>query len=266
MAMLVWPSTTWGGRCSSTDRSRTLTKRRASPCRWYPRTFTGKWSFTLNAPREGYVGGSISPGSASGSAAKGISSCAPRPGNMCSWESRWSVSSMSPKPAVLRAIAIGDYRSACNRRFTRCTCWSKWPRALSPGINDFYRTRCADNWPQQWRDTHGHGSMTDWYQLTNTPRFELPGQDFRGLFEKPLSFRRAAADYPSVSIRMIENYCRCVPCRRATPEGCSTSCASAPGLARPGDGLREFESDRADMHTFDRILAEEGTAHDCAIA
>ncbi len=56
---------------------------------------------------------------------------------------------------------------------------------------------------ETWVD---HGAMP---VIGQSQTFELPGQDFRGLFQGPLAaFRQAAADYPSVAIHMIRNYRR----------------------------------------------------------
>ena len=138
-------------------------------------------------------------------------------------------------------------------------------RALSPGINDFYTAlACAD---QLAAAMAGHArtwvddGLVPAYE--HAPRFELPGQDFRGLFEKPLKgFRQAAADYPSVSIRMIENYCRLCALLEARncPEGMLAflrQCAR--DLRDQAMACAQFESDRADIaQAFDRMLAEEG--------
>lgn len=86
-------------------------------------------------------------------------------------------------------------------------------RALSPAINDFYTALAvADNLAV----TMAHQSAI-WIPdecvpaYRDEPRFELPGQDFRGLFEDPMNaFRQAAAAYPSVTIRMINNYKRLI--------------------------------------------------------
>ncbi len=83
------------------------------------------------------------------------------------------------------------------------------------------------------------------------PRFELPGQDFRGLFEEPLkAFRQSASDYPTVAIRMIDNYARLAVLldSRQVPAGLLAflqTCASDlhdEALARTG-----FAADREDI-------------------
>ncbi|MCP9222225.1 DUF2254 domain-containing protein [Erythrobacter sp. LQ02-29] len=82
-------------------------------------------------------------------------------------------------------------------------------RALSPAVNDFYTAlACADRMSEV---ILSHAN--NWVEpgevaaYAREPRFELPGQDFVGLFDDPLNaFRQAAAAYPSVSIRLIENF------------------------------------------------------------
>ena len=84
-------------------------------------------------------------------------------------------------------------------------------RALSPAVNDFYTAiTAADDLAAAMAH---HAPL--WIAEDKTagyepaPRIELPGQDFRGLFEDPLAaFRQSAADYPPVAIRMIDNYAR----------------------------------------------------------
>ncbi|RJY09179.1 DUF2254 family protein [Aurantiacibacter aquimixticola] len=84
-------------------------------------------------------------------------------------------------------------------------------RALSPAINDFYTAiTCADKLVDAML-----GQTKNWVDAGKVgcakqhPRFELPGQDFRSLFEDPMhAFRQAACTYPSVTIRMIQNYSR----------------------------------------------------------
>ncbi len=84
-------------------------------------------------------------------------------------------------------------------------------RALSPAINDFYTALAVADALAEVMIGHeaiwvDEGEMP---VLRQAPRFELPGHDFRGLFQNPLAaFRQAAADYPSVAIRMIGNYHR----------------------------------------------------------
>ncbi|WBY17464.1 DUF2254 domain-containing protein [Erythrobacteraceae bacterium WH01K] len=113
---------------------------------------------------------------------------------------------------VKSAIAIGPYRSDAQGPVFRIRLLAEIAaRALSPAINDFYTAiACADklaavmesqvdSWIDDDRDP----------ALKGCPELVLLGQDFRGLFEDPMSaFRQAACQYPSVSIRMIDNYAR----------------------------------------------------------
>ncbi|GMN13753.1 DUF2254 family protein [Altererythrobacter sp. MTPC7] len=116
------------------------------------------------------------------------------------------------KNQVKSAIAIGPYRSDAQGPVFRIRLLVEIAaRALSPAINDFYTAiACADklaavmesqvdSWIDDDRDP----------ALKGCPELVLLGQDFRGLFEDPMSaFRQAACQYPSVSIRMIDNYGR----------------------------------------------------------
>ena len=84
-------------------------------------------------------------------------------------------------------------------------------RALSPAINDFYTAiTCADKLASIMRSQADTWVAPDAEPALECDRhIELPGQDFRGLFDDPLSaFRQAACQYPSVTIRMIGNYGR----------------------------------------------------------
>ena len=230
--------------------------------------FTGKWSFTLNAPREGYVEGIDLARLCKRLGSEGhIRLCAAPGQHVLMGEPlvRFEHEPETTKP-VLRAIAIGDYRSSVQSTVYQVRLLVEVAaRALSPGINDFYTAlACAD---QLAAAMAGHArtwvddGLVPAYE--HAPRFELPGQDFRGLFEKPLKgFRQAAADYPSVSIRMIENYCRLCALLEARncPEGMLAflrQCAR--DLRDQAMACAQFESDRADIaQAFGRMLAEEG--------
>ncbi|MXP24554.1 DUF2254 domain-containing protein [Altererythrobacter indicus] len=115
---------------------------------------------------------------------------------------------------AIKCIAIGDYRSnGQGPVFEIRLLVEIAARALSPGINDFYTALTsvdaltdamagqADNWVDEGLTPH-HAEIS---------HFELPGQDFAGLFAAPLAqLRQAAADYPAVSVRMIDNYTRLI--------------------------------------------------------
>lgn len=175
----------------------------------------GKWQTTLTSPREGYIEGidldgvrrelKMTDGKVRFSAAPGE--------HVLKGEALVRFENSPPdEQAILRAIPIGDFRSGVQSTVYQVRLLVEVAaRALSPGINDFYSAMaCAD---QLAAAISGHaatwvedGKIAVW---AKEPRFELPGQDFRGLFDAPLkAFRQAAADYPSVSIRMIENYAR----------------------------------------------------------
>jgi len=177
--------------------------------------FDGPWSYVLSTPREGYVEGvdlarlrELVPDHC-----QAIRICAPPGSHVLDGE---PIALFASRPddvdAIGKAIAIGDFRSGVQSTvFEVRLLVEVAARALSPGINDFYTAlACADRLAAamagqavNWVD---EGQASCW---ADDPRFELPGQDFRGLFDAPLDqFRQAAADYPSVSIRMIENYGR----------------------------------------------------------
>ncbi|MDG6077832.1 DUF2254 domain-containing protein [Erythrobacter litoralis] len=86
-------------------------------------------------------------------------------------------------------------------------------RAMSPAVNDFWTAMVAADAICEVLQGH-RGNWIDELQIPvrcGKRAIELPGQDFRGLFEDPLAeFRQAAADYPSVSIRMIGNIARMI--------------------------------------------------------
>ena len=114
--------------------------------------------------------------------------------------------------AVCRNIPIGRFRgdeegSAFHiRLLVEIAC-----RALSPAINDLYTAlacadRIADAMQGHERLWVPHGQVA---KSVDDARIELPGMDFRGLYDNPTkALRQAAADYPAMAIRLIENYGR----------------------------------------------------------
>ena len=84
-------------------------------------------------------------------------------------------------------------------------------RALSPAINDLYTgLACADRLADAMQ---GHlGLWVDEGEVavsTKDRRIEMPGLDFRGLYDNPTkALRQGAASYPAMAIRLIENYAR----------------------------------------------------------
>lgn len=116
--------------------------------------------------------------------------------------------------AILRCVPIGPYRSDSQGTVFQVRLLVEIAaRALSPAVNDFYTAiAAADNLAVAMADHASIWVSADRVTVLNEePRFELPGQDFRGLFQDPMNaFRQAACDYPSVTIRMINNYKRLI--------------------------------------------------------
>ena len=126
--------------------------------------------------------------------------------------------------AVLRAIPIGKFRSNTQGAVFQIRLLVEIAaRALSPAVNDFYTalaavdalTEVASGHCENWIDDDSTPVSLEYPSIT------LPGQDFRGLFEDPLAaLRQAAADYPSVSLRILGNLKRLI----------RLHCSDAPGL------------------------------------
>lgn len=177
--------------------------------------YGGEWTHAIAAPRAGYIQ-SIDlahaakaldrhPGKVRFCAAPGHFVLEGEP--LVLFENR----PPEDKP-VLSAIPIGEYRSSVQSTVYQVRLLVEVAaRALSQGINDFYTAlACAD---QIAAAISGHaGTWVDDGQVAvdaENLRFELPGQDFRGLFEGPLkALRQSASSHPAVTIRMIENYAR----------------------------------------------------------
>ncbi|GAB5352896.1 DUF2254 family protein [Qipengyuania sp. 483] len=224
-----------------------------------PQTQTD-WADTVKAPRNGYIEGvelkRLSKALASGSESR----LEVAPGqHVLKGQTLLSCQSQCENPkAVLRAIPIGKFRSNTQGAVFQIRLLVEIAaRALSPAVNDFYTalaavdalTEVASGHCRNWVDEGNVPVSLDY------PSIALPGQDFRGLFEDPLAaLRQAAADYPSVSIRIIGNVQRLV----------RLHCSHAPGLVV---FLVEYASElhqqaRArceidmDRDTLDRRLAE----------
>ena len=79
----------------------------------------------------------------------------------------------------------------------------------------------------------------------------MEGQDFRSLFEDPLNaFRQAACQYPSVAIRMIDNYARIARRQRinGAPDGLIELIGRlASELAGHARSVAQFEGDAEDI-------------------
>ncbi len=175
----------------------------------------GEWAYALPAPREGYVEGldlarlrTLLP-----DGCEAIRICAAPGSHVLEGEPiALFASRLENLDRIRKTIAIGSFRSGAQSTVFEVRLLVEIAaRALSPGINDFYTAlSCADRLARAIAGQAGNwveeNAMPCWREDS---RFELPGQDLRGLFDKPLAgFRQAAADYPSVSIRMIENYGR----------------------------------------------------------
>ena len=163
------------------------------------------------------------------------------------------------------AIAIGDYRSDAQGPVFRIRLLVEIAaRALSPAINDFYTAlACADKLAAviesqtgSWIDDEALPALRD------CPNLILMGQDFRGLFEDPMNaFRQAACQYPSVSIRMIDNYAR-IAQRIADRDGPTEMIDFLEKLAKElrdhADSVTSYEEDE---RAINRAFAE-GFPHD----
>ncbi len=225
--------------------------------------FDGEWPHHIDAPREGYVQGIDLDDLARRLDGKGrVRFCAAPGQHILAGEPLVMLEAEIDDPRkLLRAIPIGSFRSNVESTVYQIRLLVEvGARALSPGINDFYTAlACSD------RLTCAMAAQADlWVDdglvavYADHPEFEIPGQDFRGLFETPLfAFRQAAAPYPSVSIRMIENYGRI--CRLGGPsEACKDFLREmARDLAQHAIELAQFDRDRADIGTaLEGVLAK----------
>ena len=174
----------------------------------------GELPFAVHAPREGYIQGLDLPRLAAQVERCGYVQLCTAPGQHVLEGEVLARLEREPEDekAIARLIPIGDFRSdAESSVFQIRLLVEVAARALSPGINDFYTADAAADrlahvlasQAQLWVDEGMVPVMAD------NPRVELNGQDFHGLFTGPLkSFRQSAADYPEVTIRMLENYGR----------------------------------------------------------
>ena len=112
--------------------------------------------------------------------------------------------------ALSRAIPIGRYRADGEGIVYRLRLLVEIAaRALSPAVNDFYTALSAADRIAALLDAHLGLWVDDGMVAVDeqTPRFQLVGQDLRALVDAPLqAFRQAAADYPSVALRMGGHY------------------------------------------------------------
>ncbi|MBX7539843.1 DUF2254 family protein [Qipengyuania sphaerica] len=221
--------------------------------------YDGEWGFTLPSKREGYIEGidlaAIEQELAMDAGA--VRFCAAPGQHVLEGEPLVRFQNAPPREdTIYKSIPIGEFRSSVQSTVYQVRLLVEVAaRALSPGINDFYSAMaCADQLAAAisgnadiWVD---EGKVAAW---KTAPRFELPGQDFLGLFDAPLkAFRQAAADYPSVSIRMIDNYARL--CALMATQGCP------PGLLRylrkSAEELRDHALANAEQDIDRRDIAE----------
>ena len=155
---------------------------------------------------------------------------------------------------IKRLIPIGAYRSDNQGVVFRIRLIVEIAaRALSPAINDFYTAlTCADKLAaiiESQTSTYIADDLAP--ALDGEDWLVLMGQDFRGLFTDPLSaFRQAACQYPSVSIRMIDNYARIAD--RQVADGGSEGLVSmlrqlAHDLSEHAVAVAKFDKDRHDV-------------------
>ena len=190
--------------------------------------YRGEWAHVIAAPRSGYVQSiDLRTIAQELDGHKGAVRFCVAPGqHVLEGEPLVRFEDAAPDDdATLSATPISDFRSSIESTVFQVRLLVEVAaRAMSPGINDFYTAMaCAD---QLAAAIAGHAET--WVDdgmvaaCRTDPRFELPGQDFRGLFEAPLkAFRQSASAYPAVAIRMIDNYARLVALldSRQTPAG-----------------------------------------------
>ena len=141
-------------------------------------------------------------------------------------------------------------------------------RALSPAVNDFYTAlSCADKLTRVMQ--HQAATWVDEENLpvlAEEPRIELPGQDFRGLFEDPMNaFRQAACQYPSVAIRMIDNYSRLAALLPDTIENEEMRAFLYRLASQLHDHARSVSEYAADQEDLDSALERFGSAGQIAV-
>ena len=206
------------------------------------------WANTYFAPREGYIEGNdlhrlakcIGDGDAR------VRVCAAPGSHVLQGQPILQFEGAMPSGnAAHRIIPIGNFRSDGQGAVFRIRLLVEIAaRALSPAINDFYTAiACADRLTAAME-----GQFDCWVDdgmiaaFADDPRIQLPGQDFRGLFQDPLAaLRQAACQYPSVSIRLINNYGKLIA--RAQASGLSPQLAEF--LARCARDLAEHAASRA---------------------
>ena len=221
------------------------------------KAFDGEWQDRIRSPREGYIEGNDLDGIAS--ALKGhpgrVRICSAPEQHVLKGDTLVLLENAgADHDALLGNLAIGDFRSDGQGTVFRIRLLVEIAaRALSPAVNDFYTALSAGDrivaaMAGQRDSWIGDDCIPVWHE---DERFELPGQDFRGLFEDPLAaFRQAACQYPSVSIRMIDNYARLANHARddGAPDGFFDFIRdTARQLADHACQVTDFPHDRADI-------------------
>ena len=229
----------------------------------------GKWAMRVTSPREGYVEGNDLDRLQKwlGEDAGRVRICAPPGQHVLKGEAlllvERDVSDRVSADKLHQAIPVGGFRSDGQGAVFRIRLLVEIAaRALSPAVNDFYTAMTA-------ADRLGAailGQRDNWVDRERIPLFvenesyELPGQDFHGLFADPLdAFRQAACQYPSVAIRMIDNYARirAIVCEEAkSDEFAGFLRELAQDLRDHAAAMAKFDGDRDDImqafaHGFD---------------
>ena len=229
----------------------------------------GAWAQTLTAPREGYVEGNNLSRLARllGEDGGKVRICAAPGQHVLEGEPLMLLErECGETDKLLDVLPIGNFRSDGQGAVFRIRLLVEIAaRALSPAVNDFYTAisasdRIAAAMAGQMDSWVDDGAIPVWQ---DDQRFELPGQDFRGLFEDPLNaFRQAACQYPSVTIRMIDNYRRLIEkcVEQDRPEGLRRFIVQlAQDLAEHAEACAGYECDKADITAaFQRIAGPEG--------
>ena len=155
---------------------------------------------------------------------------------------------------IRSTIAIGPFRSDSQGAVFQIRLLVEIAaRAMSPAVNDFWTAMAAADAISEILAGHRENWVDDGLMpVHHTATYlELPGQDFRGLFKAPLdSFRQAAADYPSVTIRMIGNIAHLLDqleVQEAAPGLRDFLNGYASQLAEHGQSRAQIEKDKSDI-------------------
>ncbi|WP_375290695.1 DUF2254 family protein [Qipengyuania sp.] len=219
--------------------------------------FAGEWGQTITAPREGYVEGADLPRLARmlRQHEGAIRVCCAPGQHVLAGEPMLRLQyPYADCEKLSDSVAIGDFRSDAQGVVFRVRLLVEIAaRALSPAVNDFYTAiACADRLAKamegqadRWVDD---GLVAVW---ARDRRFELPGQDFEGLFRDPLAaLRQAACDYPSVTLRLLDNIRKLVERGRKAgqPAGLTAFLiGQARAFAEHAADRASFQGDRDDI-------------------